>query len=1530
MAVYKPTYCQPYLSSVDPRCAVSSEDLVENSGTYSFDFKPKFECLSCKVDTSNINVTGYSIKLLDENNNVIFPVSGTTISPITELQGINELGEENSGVNGTVLKIPFFQNCNIYRYGIYDDYVNFSTTDAYIGYYIRRQINQNYICVTSDNKEALEIDPGTTVAYERIIDDEETLLKSHNAIYYKPKYLANHIIMGARIANSLNYERSDAEKAPNWVRGGVDDYNLYWNPVPPVASSNYLYLDSKPVFDGDIVFVATQRNDGESPGGGGGLYRATVRSTEKNYNSFVLEPVVDYADINDGDIITVTNGDNFHNCSFVIEKPPAWGGAVFLTLFKYNNCWVDFSGENVLLPINSSSIKWILTLYQGNSTTILQSPPMSIDYSEIDEKYFDIKLSTGTILGSTPERVQIASSDPIDFWGDLWDPTKTYDEYSSSDPNNNWVIYFDGNGEFGCSCYQSSQASNRGHNPATSASWNWDHAIEKNELPIIYLPQERSGPIVLKDKFMALSSICKNGKVVNGSDELFTEERVAIKSYDTSYGHVYPETNKLETEVLASATHCQFFKSSNNPDEILETDMVQWGVNAKVPLLVFNEDSPVTARIVIDDRSPDLLPTSIFTGGNCKIGSGELVLLTGQGIGIGDAAKPYQNGVYQYNYLEPGSTSSEYGDYQFKHQLKRVSPYNNWGSYLGKIFYCSRGDYAGTNVSCLASAGGALWDPNATGGNGNVSPLLFTSEIPILLFPQLIPSDNVVDFYYDILPPASNTLTGSGIPLIDSEIVNKGDFILFNDGSIYTVSGITGTDNYTISLSTTTRSIVAGNYAYVLGGQNYGQRVLRADATSGDLSFSVTWDLHTARILKNMPVLTYISPYAGTRSGMALSLFGKNSVVYFNGEGGIVLPPAYEKISADDPSEILSNWIRINLYDDTLSYIVHARIKDGAYTNIPSERFDQSYGLLSYSDDPEIPWKYDLYSYFNESNENSFSILESPYLIFNKDGHPYVELMSVSVDDPDFPADIISLALEDNIYDAGLELSYYKYKNEDWYETKRFINIITDYVCFNSGSWESYRWLLIGANGDIIQDTGYKYDNNLNVSFYGLTIPNSLNEHLTYYAVLLLTDNINKNYCSVIQICTSATQSQPNVIGNNWSLIDPASFSAVLDGCSSSVLLSLSQELLQKDASATYSFYRREFEAYRRPGRRINGYLDDDDDDDGQFYYDAAHHNLISPQTGYIYVDVGHCSLEYEYINDKFVQVPAYGQYIGEWEPVLLGVSLNSFSESNYTDEDGTHYVYTLEFRDYHVSAGHSYQYIVYCSRTENNETIDSQLFANWDVDGIMFESIPPQKNRQGAVYPGGAHTASINGAPVRVNWDFWNMVELVPEKVNVDSPVVKKAYKVDLSQVWQFKFSLETGAQTQNISRSEFQTLGEFPRIGFGRSNYVSGDVSALLGSEVIPYAGGYIERLSKSPLNPASTNERVALLNQWRKFVYSKNPKLLRDIKGQQWIVQIVSSSNTPKNFYRNQPDTISFQWKQIGDTQNTIIYADGGDRA
>lgn len=77
MAVYKPSNCTPFLTCLD---LTKSQDIT------------------CELNTSNELVTGYKIKILDNNNDVIF--EGAKFDPI------NPDGYENSGLNGSTLTLP--------------------------------------------------------------------------------------------------------------------------------------------------------------------------------------------------------------------------------------------------------------------------------------------------------------------------------------------------------------------------------------------------------------------------------------------------------------------------------------------------------------------------------------------------------------------------------------------------------------------------------------------------------------------------------------------------------------------------------------------------------------------------------------------------------------------------------------------------------------------------------------------------------------------------------------------------------------------------------------------------------------------------------------------------------------------------------------------------------------------------------------------------------------------------------------------------------------------------------------------------------------------------------------------------------------------------------------------------------------------------------------------------------------------------------------------------------------------------------
>lgn len=87
----------------------------------------------------------------------------------------------------------------------------------------------------------------------------------------------------------------------------------------------------------------------------------------------------------------------------------------------------------------------------------------------------------------------------------------------------------------------------------------------------------------------------------------------------------------------------------------------------------------------------------------------------------------------------------------------------------------------------------------------------------------------------------------------------------------------------------------------------------------------------------------------------------------------------------------------------------------------------------------------------------------------------------------------------------------------------------------------------------------------------------------------------------------------------------------------------------------------------------------------------------------------------------------------------------------------------------------------------------------------------------------------------------------------------------------------------------------------------------------------GGYQERMLQSvrdAYNKATSNLSLDLLDKWRSFCYSGNPKLLRDAKGQRFIVQLTDTSNTTQETWNMRPEEISFNWVEIADANDITI--------
>ena len=158
---------------------------------------------------------------------------------------------------------------------------------------------------------------------------------------------------------------------------------------------------------------------------------------------------------------------------------------------------------------------------------------------------------------------------------------------------------------------------------------------------------------------------------------------------------------------------------------------------------------------------------------------------------------------------------------------------------------------------------------------------------------------------------------------------------------------------------------------------------------------------------------------------------------------------------------------------------------------------------------------------------------------------------------------------------------------------------------------------------------------------------------------------------------------------------------------------------------------------------------------------------------------------------------------------------------------------------------------------------------------------------------------------PINTCWDNWIMVGL-KETEN------KNIFVVDTNNIWKLNLSLESGEQTQNIDRTEYKNLTRYPKISQGRSNYISGSLSCLLGD--ITNLGNY--------------QEDYKILENWRNFIDNSGLKLLKDRKGRKYIVQTISSSNKTKDETQEQMNIINFSWIELRDTEDAVMTESGGE--
>ncbi len=413
MAVYKPTYCYPYLEPVD---------LTIPDGEKYF---------TCQIDTSNIAITGYKIEVYDENNTMVFPHESNKnkISPVSELPIVTNI----DGLNGSELRIPFIQH----------------------------------------------FEPKITTSY--------------NAIYFKAtKY--------------VDYYKKDAwDIAKEYTIGDNGQLCEKINNKP----STPVVVDGSLIFVGDTILAANS------------IYTITPSGPSTG------------AALNKGEIVYVKSGDTYAGDIFQYD-------GTNLTQ-STDGVWVDYNGNPLSLSNQGKTYKWQITLYSGSKGATIEPKttesqpsgsqpliPRTINYDEMADSEFDTLLTSGTILGSTEDRIQGPISDKIyakqwlqllrkdgDKWGQVG--TRTYIESYSQSLGHIYPVSGDSRGFSNDDLYDVNPAT---HFAVYKYSNNPEHMTSQTSVDqsvnfaltgqgMTYQTGSYSYEIVGRDKIDAFNNYCK-------------------------------------------------------------------------------------------------------------------------------------------------------------------------------------------------------------------------------------------------------------------------------------------------------------------------------------------------------------------------------------------------------------------------------------------------------------------------------------------------------------------------------------------------------------------------------------------------------------------------------------------------------------------------------------------------------------------------------------------------------------------------------------------------------------------------------------------------------------------------------------------------------------------------------------------------------------------------------------------------------------------------------------------------------------
>ena len=129
--------------------------------------------------------------------------------------------------------------------------------------------------------------------------------------------------------------------------------------------------------------------------------------------------------------------------------------------------------------------------------------------------------------------------------------------------------------------------------------------------------------------------------------------------------------------------------------------------------------------------------------------------------------------------------------------------------------------------------------------------------------------------------------------------------------------------------------------------------------------------------------------------------------------------------------------------------------------------------------------------------------------------------------------------------------------------------------------------------------------------------------------------------------------------------------------------------------------------------------------------------------------------------------------------------------------------------------------------------------------------------------------------------------------------------YRVDPTNIWRFSLNISSGDIGSTISKTVYENLTKFPKVSSGTMDYNQGSLTCIAGN-----------------IRNDVYEETLGIIRQWDFFCASGELKLLKDRKGNRWIVDITSNSMKTADESVEQYTTITFNWIELMDADYISI--------